>query len=346
MDNKKLRPYFLLTTLVLAGILTFFVFRPFLYALILAIVFAVVFQPLHKKILNWLGNWHSMAALCTTIIIVVVILTPIIFLGIQIIQEVKQLYFFLTEGGENNIIITILRPIMNDLYKTYPSASEFSINIEQYVRQILTWLAQHIIIVFSNITKLLASLFIFLVSLYYLLRDGHRLKKIFTTIMPLTDEDDEVIFKKLETAINSVIKGNLIIAIIQGVLSGFGFFIFGVPNFILWGIVATMAALIPGIGTAIVLTPIVVFLYFTGNIIGSIGLLVWGSLVVGLIDNFLRPIFIGRGIKIHPLLIFLSVFGGLIFFGPIGFLLGPLTISLFFTLLDIYSSMRQEAVSI
>ncbi len=348
MENiniKKLRPYFLLTLLVLAGILIFFVFRPFLYALILAIVFTIVFQPLHRKILQWLGNWHSVAALATTTIIIIVILAPLIFLGIQILQEAQQLYTSLTKINGNNIILTTLKSTTNDLHRLFPITSKFSINTEQYINQISTWLAQHTLAVFSNIIKLLASLFIFLVSLYYLLRDGHKLKKTFTTQIPLTNAEDEAIFKKLEVAVNSVIKGNLIIAIIQGVLAGIGFAVFGVPNFILWGTITAVAALIPGIGTAIVLVPIILFLYFTGNVFGAIGLLIWGALVVGLIDNFLRPILIGRGIKIHPLLVFLSVFGGLIFFGPIGFLLGPLTISLFFALLHIYSSMRNEAVS-
>ena len=116
-----------------------------------------------------------------------------------------------------------------------------------------------------------------------------------------------------------------------------GFWIFGVPNAILWGSFAAIAALIPGIGTALVLTPAILFLFARGEIFSAIGLLAWGVGVVGLIDNFLGPRLMGRGIELHPLIILLSVLGGIGFFGPIGFLLGPLIVSLFFALLDIYS---------
>lgn len=339
MNNQKPQFYFLLAILAGIAVLSFFIFRPFLYALILASVFAVVFQPLHQKILSYTRNRQGVAALGTTVIIIIVILVPLIFLGIQIFGEAQQLYSSLTDGGGKNTILNVFRDLIEDLQRFFPAMGEFSINIDQYLKQGLSWLLQNLGAIFSNFAQLLVSSFIFLISLYYLLKDGPKLKKAVVALSPLTDTDDEAIFKKLELAIDSIIKGNLTIAFIQGVLTAVGFAIFGVPNAVLWGTVTAIAALIPGIGTALVLIPAIIFLFLTSNAFSALGLLVWGVIAVGLIDNFLGPKLVGRGMKLHPLIVFLSVIGGMIFFGPIGFLLGPLTASLLFALIDIYSSL-------
>ena len=137
-------------------------------------------------------------------------------------------------------------------------------------------------------------------------------------------------------AIGSVVKGNFTIAFIQGFLTTIGFTIFAVPNAILWGTAAAIASLIPSVGTSLVFAPAVILLFINGEVFSSVGLLLWGALAVGLIDNFLGPKFIGRGMKLHPLLILFSVFGGLALFGLIGFILGPIILSLLFALLHIY----------
>ncbi len=341
MNDSKTQFYFLLAILAGTSLIVFFIFRPFLYALILAAVFTVVFQPLHQKMLSYTRHRHGVAALCTTAIIIIVILTPFIFLGTQIFHEAQQLYSSLADNGGKETILNIFNGLVSSFQGFFPTTSAFSISPDQYLKQGLGWLLQNLGAIFSNFTKILISSFIFLIALYYLLKDGHTLKKKIIALSPLTDTNDEAIFKKLELAVNSVIKGNLTIAFIQGVLTAVGFAIFGVPNAVLWGTVTAVAALIPGIGTALVLIPAIIFLFLSGNTLSALGLLAWGVTAVGLIDNFLGPKLVGRGMQMHPLIVFLSVIGGIIFFGPIGFLLGPLTASLLFALLDIYSSFAR-----
>ncbi len=331
MNDQKPQFYFLLATLAGTSVLAFFIFRPFLYALILAAVFATVFQPVYQKIVGFVRGRQGLAALLTILIVVAFIFAPLIFLGIQIFQEAQLLYFSFTDTGSSLI----------DTVKNYfPATQEFSINIDQYIKQGLSWLLQHLGVIFGSLAKISLGSFIFLISLYYLLKDGHRLKEFLISLSPLTDTDDETIFKKLGLAVNSVVKGNLTIAFIQGTLTAIGFAIFGVPNAVLWGTVATITALIPGIGTALILAPAIIFLFFTNGLFYGFGLLAWGIGAVGLIDNFLGPKLVSRGMQVHPLIILLSVLGGLAFFGPIGFLLGPLTISLLLTLFDIHFSLR------
>lgn len=341
MSDRKPQFYFLLV--LLAGILAlaFFILRPFIYPLILAAVFAVVFQPLYKKALEFTRQRQGLAALFTIIIILTLVIAPLVFLGIQIFQEARQLYSTVTGGDGKDIILSVLNSLRDALQKLFPVPREFSIDLDQYLKQGLSWLLQNLSNIFSSFAKMIVSSFIFLVALYFLFKDGQKLKKTVVALSPLADTDDETVFKKLELAINSVIKGNLLIALIQGVSVSVGLAVFGVPNAVLWGSAATIAALIPGIGTALVWIPAVIFLFLNSKASFAVGLLTWGT-IVGLIDNFLRPKLVERGMQLHPLIIFLSVFGGIGFFGPIGFLLGPLTMSLFFALLEIYTSLKSR----
>jgi predicted PurR-regulated permease PerM len=186
------------------------------------------------------------------------------------------------------------------------------------------------------------SLFIFLATLYYLLKDGEKIKKFIIELSPLRDRNDEAILKKLEGAANSIVKGNLLIALTQGVLTAAGLWVFGVPNAALWGSVTVITAIIPGVGTALVLAPAIAFLFFSGATASGFGLLAWGVGAVGLVDNFLGPRLVGRGMQLHPLIILLSVLGGIAFFGPVGLIMGPLTVSFLFALFEVYFSLAKE----
>lgn len=342
MNSPKPQLYFLLILLAGIFVLVFFIFKPFLYVLALAIVFATVLRPIYQKIAGFTRGRQGLAALITILIGTILIFTPLVFLGIQIFQETQQLYSSLIESGGKNTILNIFNGLLSSFQNYFPAMQEFSVNINQFLKQGLSWLLQHLGSVFESFAKMAVNSFLFFVALYYLLKDGQKLKVAIIALSPLSDTDDETIFQKIEIAIGSVIKGNLLIALIQGILTSAGFAIFEVPNAILWGSIAAIAALIPGIGTALVLTPAIVFLFLKGNIFSAVGLIVWGVGAVGLVDNFLGPKLVGRDIQLHPMIILLSVLGGIGFFGPIGFLLGPLTISLLFALLDIYSSLMKK----
>ncbi|MSR73054.1 AI-2E family transporter [Candidatus Parcubacteria bacterium] len=341
MNHQKSEFYFLSALLTGIFVLTFFIFKPFFYALILAIVFATVFKPLHTRILAMTRDRKGLAALLTTISVLIVVIVPLSFLGIQIFQEATGLYSSLTLNGGATHLSRGLGDAVNNLTRFSPVPID-SIDINEYLKQGLSWLLQHLGPLFANVAKAMVGVFIFLVALYYLFKDGYKLKRDVVALSPLQDIHDETIFNKLTMAINSVIKGSLAVALVQGILTAIGFAIFGVPNATLWGSVATITALIPGIGTALILLPAILYLYFSGEMISAVGLLIWGVVAVGLVDNFLGPKLVERGMRLHPFLILLSILGGISFFGPLGFLLGPLVLSLLFTLLDIYFAIHKE----
>lgn len=342
MTNQKPQFYYLLALLTGAILIVFFIFRPFLYALIIAMVFTVVFQPVHKRVLRITREREGVAALITAVIIVIIILVPVILLGMQIFNEAQLLYVSTTEGGGKDNLFNTVRKLVVYIQRFLPAQIKFSANFDQYLKQGIDWLVQHLGDIFSNFAKILLNLFIFLTALYYLLKDGERLKKTIVGLSPLADTDDAKIFNTIESAINSVIKGNLTVAVIQGALTAAGFAVFGVPNAVLWGSVTAIAALIPGVGTSLVLIPAILFLFLSGKLLSGFGLLAWGAGAVGLVDNFLGPKLVGRGMQMHPFIILLSVLGGIGYFGPIGFLLGPLTMSLLFAFFEIISSVKSQ----
>ena len=341
MNHQKSELYFLLIFLSGIFVLTFFIFKPFLYALILAMVFATVFGPVHKKAFTITRERSALAALLATISVLVVVIVPLTFLGVQIFQEATQLYSSLTQNGGVTDLSRGVGDAIQSLKRFFPVPIEFSLDVNQYLKQGLSWLLQHLGPLFTNVAKAIVGVFIFLVALYYLFKDGHKLKAAVIALSPLQDIHDETIFKKLALAVDSIIKGSLAVALVQGILTAIGFTIFGVPNAVLWGSVAAVAALIPGIGTALVLLPAILYLYFSGETFFAVGLLLWGMTAVGLVDNFLGPKLASQGTQLHPFLILLSILGGIGFFGPFGFLLGPLVLSLLFALLEIYFAISR-----
>lgn len=349
MKYQRLQLYFFIAVFLIVLTLATLVFRPYFGVLLLAATFAVIFSPIHGKIRDFLMKflkWRKgeiariISALLTLIIFLVILLGPLTFLGIQLVDEVKGLHKSISTTENLAAINRVLNYTKDQVGLYLPN---FSIDISSYLQKILQWFAQNINIFFQSIGSFLLGSLLTLLASYYLLKDGHRLKEYFIKVSPLPDGDDKKIFEKMKTAVNSIIRGSLAIAIIQGFLTGIGFAIFGIPSPTLWGSFAAITALIPTVGTSLILIPGIAYLLLTGKLLAGLGLLIWGVVAVGLIDNLLGPHLMKRGVPIHPFLILLGVLGGLSFFGVVGFLVGPLIISLLYALLDIYTDIIKPA---
>lgn len=344
MQERKLEIYLFFILLGIGLFLSFKVFQPYLYALIIAIVFGVVFYPLYKKILKFIPKHKSLASLFTVVIVFALVLAPLVFFGIQVSDDIKNIYdhAFREVGGQG--FISQITNMANNLV-SYFSPLEVkgpvfeAADTESYALSVLSWLRGHFADIFSGLAKFFVNLFLFTISFFYFLKDGERLRSDVIALSPFKDDRDEAILHKLKLSIISIVKGSILVAVIQGLISGVGFYIFGIPSPVLWGSVTAVAALVPGLGTSLVVVPAILYLFFAGTLPQAIGLLIWGIVAVGFIDNILGPKFMERGIKIHPLIILLSALGGISFFGPIGFLLGPITLSFLFALLDIYRNI-------
>ncbi len=345
MKYDKMQVYFFFLLLFAVLVLAFIIFEPYLGAILLAATFAVIFYPLYAKILKFIGKyikWKKgqvakiISSLITVIFLIIIILAPLSFLGAQLVEEVRDVYSTLATKTDLIFLSESSAYLEENFGIIVP---DFSANLGSYIKQGAGFIAQNIGGFFSGIGKIFVTLFLSLLAFYYFLKDGDHFKKFFVHMSPLSDKEDKRILDKLRLAINSVIRGSLVVAIVQGILTGLSFWIFGIPNPTLWGSFAAIAALLPTLGTSLVLIPGILFLLFTGNSLAALGLLIWGVIAVGLVDNFLGPQLMKQGVSIHPFVILLAVLGGIAFFGPVGFLFGPLIISLLFALFDIYKEI-------
>ena len=350
MNKNTLETIFFLILFAGSTILLFFIFEPYLMAIFMALIFAIIFMPVKDFLVKRLKIKITASSVITVLIVFVVVLTPLFILGAMLFQEATNIVVRLPESGVITQFLESKLLLMENYINSIAPDAQINLSLQTYIEGVAGWIVDNFSSLFSGIARGTINIFLMIIALFFFLKDGPKIKKIILKWSPLGDNYDKKIMDKMTIAINSVVKGTLFVALIQGVLAGIGFAIFGVPSPVLWGFITVLAALIPGVGTAIVIIPMVIYLYLTTGVVWALGLLVWGLLLVGLIDNILRPTLIERDIKIHPLLILLSVFGGISFFGPIGFLVGPIVLSFVFALVDLYPSImnheRRECPSV
>ncbi len=318
------------------GIVAYIVWQmlaPFISALALSAIIVTICYPIHLRVLEKTPkNNQTLAAFVTTILIGVVVILPFIFIASSLVNEAVSIYNLASNGQVG------FEQYFSGLEETIQKyAPGFELNAVEYIKQATTWLAGNVGAIFAGTASTVFLFFIAMIGSFYLFRDGREFTKKLVVISPLPDNEDELILKRLGNAVRSVAMGTVLVALIQGALTGLGFWIFGFERAVLWGVVAAFGALIPGVGTTIVFVPAILFSIFTGSYMVAIGLAVWGMLAVGLIDNLLGPYLMSRGNSMHPFIILLAVLGGISVFGPIGFIVGPVVMSLLLVLLELYA---------
>lgn len=341
--------YFFFGLLLAVMVLAFFIFLPFLTPLVLAAVLAVIFAPLHEEMTKILARGRensSIAALVSLILILIIVILPLTFIAIQIYSETNTIYSYLiNESGRTQFINTlngVVQTLQNFFPNIYPGFTFDSFNIVTLLQNAVHWIFDNFTVVFGEVSRIVVGFLVMCLALFYFLRDGHELKRQIVMLSPLGDVDDEHIMAKLEQAIRSIFIGSISVGLLQGLSMGCAYAVFGVPDPVLWGTVTVVAALIPGVGTGAMLLSGIIYLFVNGLGLQALGLLIWGAVAIALIDNTLGPYLVNRGVKIHQFLVLLSVLGGIIFFGAIGFVLGPLVLAFLFSLLEIYRTAKKR----
>jgi predicted PurR-regulated permease PerM len=331
-NQQRVQLAFFLVLLGLSAFMTYMVYRPFLGVVVLALVLAILLYPIYERLLKLLGGRQKIAASLVIVLTIVFILLPLTLLSIQIFNQSKDAYMGL-QSGSVDYIQQAIGAIEKPIQVHYPS---FSLDVKGYFQQTVVWIGNNAANIISSTSNALLGLVLVFVSLFFFLKDGKKFLDYIVKLSPLDDVYDTKIFHRIGMMISSVVRGVLFFSVLQAILVGVGFYIFGVPNAALWGTVTVIAALIPFVGTSLVVLPGVAYLLLTGNLAGAIGLAVWGTMLVGLIDNLLMPIMYGKSARVHPLIILFSVLGGVYAFGPLGFLVGPMMVSFFIAILEIY----------
>ena len=332
MQTTSTEKYFLFVLLLITVIFTLLIFFPFLAMLVLAVAFAVVLDPVYLWIKKHLvKNISWLASLLTVIAFLICLCVPLFFIGKAVFIQTQDIYLNVISKGDSNHFITSIETSIN---KLLPVGFNFDIHakITQFISNFSNNLAQF----FSSTINSIVMFVLMIFSLFFLFKDGEKWEKGFVNIFPLSDSNVTEILTNLKKSINRIFKGYFIIAIVQGILAWIGFTIFGLPNAIIWAIVTAVASFVPTIGTSIVTIPAILFLFFTGMHLQALGLLIWSVIIVGTIDNILNPYIISKDTEIPSLFILFAILGGVALLGPLGILIGPLAVSLLYSLVAIY----------
>jgi predicted PurR-regulated permease PerM len=338
MQTKIIERYFFFGLLLATLFFTSLIFRPFWAVLTLGISFSILLHPLYEwfkkaKMPNWLSS------LLTVVLFTILLCGPILAIGLLVFNQSQDVYHSIIE---NNKAEMFLNKVDENVNKILPQG--ITLDSKQKADEVISLVTNNITKIFQTTISAFLSFLLMLLTIFFFLKDGSGWRKALVILSPLADEDDEKIISKLAIAVNGVIKGYLFIALIQGLCLGVGLWIFGIPNPALWGVVAAFASLVPTIGTALVSVPAVIFLFATGSTGNAIGLLIWAVALVSTIDNFLSPFIVGKKINIPSLFILFSVLGGISLVGPIGILVGPLTLSFLYSLISIYRHEFNESI--
>ncbi len=333
MGNQRLQYVFFLVITVIAFVLFFVIIRPYVSVLVLAGSLAIIFHPLYRQFQHLTHN-EGVAATVTVFLVALIVFIPLTFLAVRVSNEVPQIYASLSGNGGFDFV----SQINGALQKNFPRLPLPKINLTVNViaNEGITWFSDNIGTVFSSVGQILFDAFLSLVGLFYFLKDGERLKRWVARTMPLSPNYEKEIFSEVRSILAGVIRGTILTAIIQGIVVGIGFMVFGIPDPAFWGILVAVFSPIPIIGTWIIVVPAIAFLLLTNATAAAIGLAVWCLVFVNVIYNLITPQLMHHGNEIHPFIILISILGGIAFFGPIGFLTGPLVAALAASLLTLY----------
>lgn len=339
VDRLEQRMFLLLLAIVTA--LFLFLLKPFFAPILWACIVAVLFQPVQIRLERAWGERPNLTALTTLLACVVLVVLPVLLLLATFAQQGIALYRQIDTGEINPA--QYIDQIRNAFPAIQGLLERFDIDLSS-LRDSLTgaavatsrFLAQNALALTQGTFSFMLKLGLMLYVTFFLLRDGRRLVELLVQALPLGDERERMLFQKFAEVTRATVKGNLVVAMVQGALGGIIFWILGIPAALLWGVVMAVLSLIPAIGAGLIWLPAAIYLYAIGAWVSATVLLLYGVLIIGLADNILRPILVGRDTKLPDWLVLLSTLGGLAMFGINGFVVGPLIAVLFIAFWQIF----------
>jgi predicted PurR-regulated permease PerM len=338
MTNDRLQNFAFFALFAGVSVLLFFVFSPFIHILALGAVFAILLERPYERLSRLLGGSKSAAAALVVFLLLLFVIVPLFFLGTQIFLEAQTLYVQSPDVGVQ-YVETLQSAIIHFVQRFSPT---FTFNAALYVGNVLSFISTNLAALVSGTVYLLLETFLMLLAFFFFLRDGRGLLTSLEQASPFGKKETDEILRSMYQTIQTVVKGTLLVAAIRWICIGIAFYIFGIPNAVLWGSVGGIVGAIPGLGALLVFVPATLYLYLQGQVLGAIGIAIFGLLVIIFVDNLLTPYFFGKGLEVPQIFVLFSVLGGIIFFGPVGFILGPLVLSIFLSLLRIYSSQTSS----
>ncbi|MGH7631996.1 MAG: AI-2E family transporter [Gemmatimonadales bacterium] len=337
--------------LVIAVSLAFaWILRPFFGAVLWGVILATVFGPLYRRLLRSMQQRRNLAALGTLMIILVMVILPVTLLTALLVQEGVSTYERI-QSGDLNIgryfqqVFAALPAWVTDLLDRVglTSLGVVQERLSAGLTKGIQFLAAQALNIGQNALAFVVSLFIMLYLLFFLLRDGDDLSRRIKNAIPLHPEQQRNLANRFTIVIRATVKGSIVVAVVQGALGAVIFWILGIRAPVLWGALMALLSLLPAVGAGLVWLPVAVYFLVTGAMGKGIVLIAYGVLVIGLVDNILRPILVGKDTRMPDYVVLISTLGGIAIFGLNGFVIGPLIAAMFITVWDTVATSRSAA---
>ena len=339
LENKAFLTLIALVSLAFAWIL-----RPFFGAVFWAAVIAIVFQSLHQWLLVALGRRPNAAAFATVLVILVIVVLPVLAVAAALAEETVNLYARVQSGDLD--FVRVFQPAF-DALPAWANGALDRVGItdiaalRERVSATLTGgvkvLATEAVAISQTTLDAVVGLGVMLYLLFFLLRDGHDLTDRMKAVNPVRKDQQDALFHQFTVVVRATVKGDILVAVVQGALGGIAFWVLGVHASLLWAVLMAVFSLLPAIGAALVWLPVAIYFLLTGSVWQGLVLILYGALVIGLVDNLLRPVLVGQATKMPDYVVLISTLGGIETFGLHGFIVGPVIAAMFITVWDIFA---------
>lgn len=347
MTERKhvLRWWALVVALTITLYLCWLMLKPFVGVISWSAVLVIIFYPIHKRILRATKR-PALSALISCALVILIILVPVALITIAVIGELSGAMQNLQSAL--NYVLDPNSSVMGPVLAWVGRFIDVSrLKTDEYLlgqlRGMSGSIAGQTLGFLGGLISVIVQMFFVIFTMYYFFKDGDRIQTTVRDLLPLEKQQAQDIMSRTREVIDASVYGVISIAIIQGTLGGLAFWALGLPSAIIWGVAMTFMSMIPVLGAFVIWVPAAIYLALTGHWTKAIILALWGSLVIGMIDNFLRPKLVGGRTQLHELLIFFAVLGGLSVFGVLGVVLGPVVLAVALALRDVFQVARTES---
>ncbi len=348
MNHRTLQHQALLLLLITVSLAFAWILLPFYGAIFWGIVLAILFAPLQRRLLKLTRHRRNLAALSTLLLFLIVVFFPFALIATSLLQEGTVFYQKIRSGQLDfsiyfQQVIASLPDWISNLLSRF-GVTDIS-TLKDTLSTAATQGSQFIAAKALNIGQLTAefviSIGIMLYLLFFLLRDGSSVTEKIKQAIPLHREHKRQLFSKFTTVIRATVKGNIVVAAAQGTLGGAMFWFLDIQGALLWGVLMAVMSLLPAIGAGLIWAPVAIYFLITGAIWQGVTLIIYGILVIGLVDNILRPILVGKDTQMPDYVVLISTLGGISIFGLNGFVIGPVIAALFIATWDLFTSEKE-----
>lgn len=337
--------------LLLIAVTTAFIWVLSEYSLAIfwGVAFAIVFSPFHKRVVARMPNKPTLAAILTLLLSLFVVILPLVLISLSLVKETSTIYERINSGNTSvgsylqqifNALPSWLTPWLEKLH--LGTLEEMQSKLSNIALQASKLAASKAVGLGQNTLGFVVGFGVMLYLMFFLLRDGKSLTERIWRSTPLAPEHKRELAIKFTTVIRATVKGNLAVAAAQGALGGLIFWILGIQGPVLWAVVMAFLSLLPAVGAGLVWGPVAIYFLATGDTTKGLVLAAYGTLVIGFVDNMLRPLLVGKDTKMPDYIVLISTLGGMAVFGLTGFVLGPAIAALFMATWDMFAEIQQQ----